>query len=305
MGTTTTVKSVDYVSQAKDGQLGYWKYLIPVFLFFGLMGVNILMTFLLDIDQEALIQSQIESVGRNWTLVSSVLPLGIFGVLLLLYVKFGHQQSIRSLTTSRSKIDWSRVGFSFMVISVFIIAGTLIDYQLHPESYVLNFDFSKFWILLLVAVLLIPLQTSFEEYLFRAYLMQGIGSYFKSRLLALVLTSVAFGLLHIGNPEIGKIGFILLISYIGTGFLFGVMTLMDEGLELALGYHAANNLITALLVTANWTAFQTDSILLYTGDPNPNVDIFIPVFIIYPIILFIFAKKYNWKNWKEKLMGKV
>ena len=33
-----------------------------------------------------------------------------------------------------------------------------------------------------------------------------------------------------------------MIYYIGTGFLFGIMTLMDEGTELALGFHAANNL---------------------------------------------------------------
>ena len=44
-------------------------------------------------------------------------------------------------------------------------------------------------------------------------------------------------------------------------FSLGILTLMDDGLELALGFHAANNLITALLVTADWTAFQTDSIL--------------------------------------------
>ena len=38
---------------------------------------------------------------------------------------------------------------------------------------------------------------------------------------------------------------------------------MDEGLELALGFHAANNLIAVLLLTADWTAFQTHSILRY------------------------------------------
>jgi membrane protease YdiL (CAAX protease family) len=32
-----------------------------------------------------------------------------------------------------------------------------------------------FLILVLIAVLLIPLQTSFEEYLFRGYWMQGLG----------------------------------------------------------------------------------------------------------------------------------
>ena len=51
-----------------------------------------------------------------------------------------------------------------------------------------------------------------------------------------------------------------------------VKTLMDEGTELAVGLHIANNLITALLVTADWTAFQTESLytcLLYTS-PSPR-----------------------------------
>ena len=43
---------------------------------------------------------------------------------------------------------------------------------------------------------------------------------------------------------------------------------MDEGLELALGFHAANNLFTALLVTADWTAFQTHSVLKDMSDPT-------------------------------------
>jgi hypothetical protein len=34
---------------------------------------------------------------------------------------------------------------------------------------------------------------------------------------------------------------------------------MDEGMELALGFHA-NNTIVALLLTSDWTAFQTNSI---------------------------------------------
>jgi hypothetical protein len=80
---------------------------------------------------------------------------------------------------------------------------------------------------------------------------------------------------------------------------------MDEGLELALGFHAANNLITALLVTANWTAFQTNSILIDISAPVLVADVYIPVFVIFPALLFIFSKKYKWTNWKEKLTGKI
>ena len=135
--------------------------------------------------------------------------------------------------------------------------------------------------------------------------MQGIGIAVKNRWFPLIVTSLVFGLLHIANPEVEKLGYGILVYYIGTGFFLGIITLMDEGLELALGFHAANNLITALLVTANWTAFQTDSILIDVSTPALGADVYLPVFVIFPILIFIFSKKYGWTNWKEKLTGKI
>jgi hypothetical protein len=36
-----------------------------------------------------------------------------------------------------------------------------------------------------------------------------------------------------------------------------------------------------------------------------SFEVFIPVFIVYPVVLYVFSKKYNWSDWKEKLFGKV
>lgn len=135
--------------------------------------------------------------------------------------------------------------------------------------------------------------------------MQGIGIAVKNKWFPLALTSLIFGLMHIANPEVEKIGYIIMVYYIGTGLFLGILTLMDEGMELALGFHAANNLVTALLVTANWTAFQTDSVLKDMSEPAAGYDILFPVLVIFPILLFIFSKKYKWTNWKDKLTGKV
>ena len=170
------------------------------------------------------------------------------------------------------------------------------------EDFSFNFKPIPFLILVLISIVFIPLQTSFEEYFFRGYLMQGLGVLAKNRWLPLIFTSTLFGLMHIANPEIGKLGYMLMVHYIGTGFLLGIMTLMDEGLELALGFHAANNLIAALLLTADWTAFQTNSILKDISEPEmSNLEVFFPVFVIYPLILIVFSKKYQWTDWKEKL----
>jgi hypothetical protein len=70
-------------------------------------------------------------------------------------------------------------------------------------------------------------------------------------------------------------------------------------MELALGFHAANNLVGALLVTSDWSAFQTHSIFKDVSEPEAGFDVILPVMIIYPILLFIFSKKYQWTDWKE------
>ena len=80
---------------------------------------------------------------------------------------------------------------------------------------------------------------------------------------------------------------------------------MDDGLELALGFHAANNLIAALLVTADWTVFQTESILIDISEPSLGITDFIAPFVVYPILLAIFARKYSWTNGREKLFSRT
>jgi membrane protease YdiL (CAAX protease family) len=220
-------------------------------------------------------------------------------------VRFLHQQSLLSVITSRSKLDWSRVWFSFSVWSVFTIVSTLLFWFLSPSNFVLNFKLIPFLVLVIIGTLFIPIQTTVEELVFRGYLMQGFANLSKNRWFPLIMTSSIFGLMHLGNPEVSKLGYAIMVYYIGTGLLLGIITLMDEGMELTLGFHAANNLIGALLVTSDWSAFQTHSIFKDVSETNVGIDIIIPVVVVYPLLLVIFDKKYSWSNWKEKLTGKI
>jgi membrane protease YdiL (CAAX protease family) len=296
---------MNYIQQAYRGELGLWKYLIIPIIFFGLMGLNFVAIVVLDLDVEEIIRQEIAKKGENRFLIESLLPFAIGLIMVFLWVKYIHRQSITSLTTSRKKIDWKRIFFSFSLWTVLTVILLGIDYVMSPENYQWNFELVPFLTLAVIAIILVPIQTSFEEYFFRGYLMQGIGVAFKYKWVPLFLTSTIFGLLHLGNPEVAKLGNLIMVYYIGTGFFLGILTLMDEGLELALGFHASNNLITALLVTADWTAFQTNSVFKDVSDPTLGLDVLIPVCVIFPILLFIFSRKYGWKNWKSKLFGRV
>ena len=292
-----------YIEQIQTKRFKFLLYLPFPLVFFGLMVANFFSTQ--EMDVSVMMKQMIDQFGTNTTFVMLIAPLSLACLFLLFWVKYAHQQSIRSLTTGRKKVDWNRVLFSFTIWGLFSAFSIAVLYFLTPENFVLNFDSSAFFVFLILAIILIPLQTSFEEYLFRGYLMQGLGVLTKNKWFPLIFTSVMFGLMHIANPEVSKLGPIIMLYYIGTGFFLGIITLMDDGMELALGFHAANNLVGALLVTADWTAFQTNSILKDVSEPSAGYDILLPIFIIYPILLFIFGRKYGWKNWKNKLTGNV
>nr|WP_294774783.1 CPBP family intramembrane glutamic endopeptidase [uncultured Flavobacterium sp.] len=244
-------------------------------------------------------------LSPNLTLFLLLLSF-VFGfVAVILVVKYFHKQTFLSVTTSRAKIDWSRIMFSFTVWTVFTLGSSVAMYYASPENYVWNFKLIPFLILAIIGVLLIPIQTSCEEYVFRGYLMQGFALLAKNRWFPLLMTSLIFGGMHFANPEVDKMGYIVMIYYIGTGLFLGIITLMDDGMELALGFHAANNLVTALLVTSDWSAFQTHSVLKDVSTPTVGFEILTPIFIIFPLLLFIFSKKYHWTDWKEKLTGNI
>jgi len=294
-----------YIEEGYKGQLGLWKYFVIPVGFLLLIVANYILTAMSPIPVDVMMQDSIDQFGKNVVFILLLAPLA-FGLLLVLgWTLLVHKQSITSLTTFRKKIDWNRIIFSFVLWGVLSAAMILIGVYMSPEDYVFNFKLKPFIFLAIIGILLVPLQTSFEEYLFRGHMMQGIGLLAKNRWVPLIITSTLFGLMHLGNPEVGKLGMGIMVYYIGTGFFLGILTLMDEGLELALGFHAANNLVGALLLTADWTAFQTDSIYRDVSNPELGWDVFVPVLIIYPILLFIMAKKYGWKNWKDRLAGKV
>lgn len=234
-------------------------------------------------------------------ILSFIVPLCLF----IIALRSMHKKKLTWVATSRKKIDWKRVLFGALVWGIITILVLGSDIILSPEDYVWNFKPIPFFTLCLVAILFLPLQTSLEELLFRGYYMQGLAMWLKNKWAPLLIMSVVFGMLHIANPEIEKVGYAILILYIGSGLFFGIVTLMDEGTELAIGMHAINNILAALFITTDWTVFQTDALFRDTSEPTLGLEMFIPFLILYPLVFFILSKKYGWTNWKDKIFGKL
>ena len=289
-----------YIAQGRSSNRK-WIYWVFPSLFFLMMIFNYIASLTIKIDYKEFIAK----IGEIPFLIIMISQFAFFLFVLFLIVKLIHNQKITSFTTSRKKIDFKRFFFAFGVLGFFLIIMTLIQFKFFPQDFVWNFKPLPFFSLVIVCFLLLPLQTSFEEYFFRGYLLQGLGIICKNKWFPLLFTSVMFGLMHIANPEIEKLGYGFLSMYIAIGIIFGITTLMDEGLELALGMHASNNIFAALLVTSDWSAIQTPSLLKEIGEPDFNFTYICTILSVFLLTLFIFAKKYKWTNWKEKLFGKI
>ena len=302
---------MNYIQQANKGKNEPWMFLLTFLLTAGLFiySLVIFLFFSDGIDLAKQQQMLFELVpSKNFWLAFNLLPFAFLLGLLFLLVKKLHQRSILSLTTSRKKVDWSRVFFSFSLIVLITLVSFGISYYNDPSEVVLQLDPLKFGILVVISLLLFPFQIGLEEYLFRGYMMQHLGVLLKNRWMPLCITSILFGVFHSANPEVGEMGYMIMVFYIGTGLLLGIMTLMDDGLELALGFHLGNNLLAATLVTSDWSALQTDAAFKFTATQagtSTLIDVILPVLVLYPIILLILSKKYNWNNWSQKLFGKV
>lgn len=231
-------------------------------------------------------------------MLTLMMGMFVFALLFLwMALKFIHKKMLSSIITGFERIRWNRYFFSFSIWTGLIILLTVISYFMSPEEMEIRFDPSKFIVLLIVAIIFVPIQTATEELIFRGYLMQGLGLAFKNGITPLIITSVLFGLMHASNPEAKAHGLLIMMPYyIFFGAFLGIITLLDEGLELAMGIHCANNLVSSLLITSKNSVLQTDAIF-YTTSENPGGE-FIMWIVMASICFFILHKKYTLSNWK-------
>lgn len=229
-----------------------------------------------------------------------MLPFVFALTALLLSIKYIHKRPILTVLTARSSFDWKRYFFAFIVwMSVLSLFMGIAFFT--SDTIKWNINTSTFLMLLAVSVVMLPIQTAVEEVFFRGWLFQGFGKRLKHAGLSIVFTGIIFGLLHGANPEVDKIGYGIFAFYILSGIFLGIIAHMDDGLELGMGYHAANNIFASIILTNDWQAFHTDALFVDTSPPGFGWDGILTLVIIQPLFLLLFSKIYKWKNWKARL----
>jgi membrane protease YdiL (CAAX protease family) len=159
----------------------------------------------------------------------------VAGIAVLRSVERSHRRPWRSLVAPDLSIDWRRLAIGGGV--QFAILGGELALVHALTGWPWRFSISAGLPLFVLGVLLIPLQATSEEILFRGYLTQALGRIVRSRVLIATTVGLVFGLLHLNTYGPLTLPYFLLLSLI-----FSLVSLRDERLELAIGGHGAMNL---------------------------------------------------------------
>lgn len=299
---------MNHLNYAFDSKNQIWRYIVVLLLAFIIsntvgsipiaiiMFVGVIKKGDMSARPDNMMDFSAYGVDQNIGLAAMMFAFVVALIGFILLLKPFHNRTIQGTVNGTNKIRWNRILIGFIVWGIFSVISLIVTLISDPKSLELQLKWSAFIPLFFISIILIPFQTSFEEVTFRGYLMQGIATNTKSKIWALVITSLLFGLMHSFNPEVKEYGFLATMpSYIGFGVIFGLITLLDDGVELAIGLHTANNFFASILISSPHSALVTPAI--YTTDKvNPYTDM-LTLYILGIIAILIFSKIYKW-NWK-------
>lgn len=222
-----------------------------------------------------------------WSYVAINLSLVMLLVGVCVIAPLMHGRSVRTLITTRRQISWRRFGQGFGLFFLLAALDAFIEWRLNPSDFAVNFDPTRFFILVPLAVILTPLQVAAEELMFRGYLIQMLGRIFKSPVAAAVGAAVLFAVPHFFNPEMESGAIAMALNYVIMGLFMGLLVLRDNRIELAVGVHAGSNFFLAVFMTYPDAALTTPALFTTTRfDPVASLIAFCIMAIVFWLLQF-------------------
>ena len=173
------------------------------------------------------------------------LVLGSMILVTWFVIRFLHRMRPRWLTSVVPKMRWRFLGvclgLSFLALIASVVVGMLVPGDDTSVLGPVN-DFTRTTALItLVVVLTTPFQAAGEEYLFRGYLLQAVGSMIRrsdvAKWVAIGVTSLLFAIAHGGQ------NFPLFFDRFAFGLIAGWLVVRTGGLEAGIALHILNNFL--------------------------------------------------------------
>lgn len=288
------------------GKNAFWRYLlggVSPFLVSNILGAIplaiVIITFALGggtIPQRGNMPDfEVMGINLNVGFALTLFPFILAFFTMVLLVRPLHQRSFSTVINGGKSFRWGRMLFSAFVWTAVSAVWLYYSVRNDPENFVLNNTTNTLFILAALSLILIPFQAAFEEILFRGYLMQGFAVLSRNRWVPVLVTSVLFGLMHGLNPEVSEYGFLTMIpQYVFFGLVFAVLTMLDDGIELAIGAHTANNAFISVFLTNKDAALQTPA-MYEQVNVYPWQD-FIGLVVMSVFFVAVMAIVFRWKD---------
>lgn len=166
--------------------------------------------------------------------LASMIPISF------LVVRWVHGVPPRWLSSVRPRLRWrwmgACTGAAVLTMAVVLGASLLLPGEdLAPGSP--GDSGSSKLAFALVLLFTTPLQSTGEEYLFRGYLLQALGSLGRSQWFAVLASSLVFALAH------GSQNLPLFFDRFAFGLVAGLTVVLTGGLEAGIAMHVLNNLL--------------------------------------------------------------
>lgn len=304
-----------HLERALDGQNQFWKYLLNFAAGFaasniiGAIPLGSVIAYKIATSGGTITPNphnamdlSVYGISQNLGFILLMIPFVLAFITTIYLFKPLHKRLLAEVINGTKQIRWKRY---FTALGVWFIIGLLyltVDYALNSTNYKLQFDATKLIPLVLLSLLFIPIQTAYEELLFRGYFTQGIAAWSKNRWVAIIFPALLFGLMHSFNPEVKEYGFwATMPQYVIFGLLFGLMTILDDGIELAMGAHAANNIFSCLFVTNAASALQTPAVFNQLNINPTKETLVLSIMGILSIIIFSRVYKWNFAVLSKKI----
>ncbi len=271
-----------------------WRWILGTFLIlitWFILGaiLTAVIAALFDLDLLALTGTDDESLAivrgyEPWQAASAVLvsflPLLIAPIILH---RFLLRRPLRELFTRSTRNFSQEVLRGAAVMSLLLLLLGLPDFILNNSTYSWSFDATRFLPYLLIAFTLIPIQTTAEEVFYRGWIQLRLENGKRSIWIISIVGGALFALPHLGNPEVSGNLLLPVIGYGSTGFMLTWVTMRDQSMGLAVGAHAANNILAGLLVSSADSALPAASIWvtpeIQWGSAALGSVLLVPVFI--------------------------
>ncbi len=304
---------MNHLESSFSGKNSFWRYIVmfaAVLIASNTIGaVPLLIAYAMKASSNPEVISEIAANPNDLGVLGLEPNLGLFIMLFpfitglltyILLVKPLNSRSYNVTINGTGTLRWNRIFISALVWLILSAGYFFIYLKADPSNFKLMNTSGSLFILILVSLIFIPFQAAFEEILFRGYLMQGFAVLARNRWFPLLMTSVLFGLMHAFNPEVKEFGFFTMMpQYVLFGLVFGIITILDDGIEAAVGAHAANNIFLCVMVTHSSSALQTPAVF-EQQNVYPWIE-FTALLVTGIIFIFILKVIFKWESFSPLL----